>query len=197
MKVVPISSREATAVVLAHHYLHRAPPISICHGLLNDQGDLKGVITFGVPASHHMMKGACPEKPGAVLELNRLWVHDDMPRNTESWFVARSLAAIKVARIVLSYADTSAGHVGYIYRASNFYYAGWTDMDRKTPRFDDVAPGKHSRDAFRNGWTEKVRRKPKVKYWTVTGAKRERRELEKLCRWPKLSWKTNPPPVPQ
>jgi hypothetical protein len=103
--------------------------------------------------------------------------------------------ALLPPRIILSYADTAEGHAGYVYRAANFHYSGWTDMERKTPRFDYVAPGKHSRDAFRNGFTHKVRRKPKVKYWTTTGTRRDRKQLEKLCAWPKLNWKTNPPPV--
>lgn len=95
-------------------------------------------------------------------------------------------------RIVVSYADTKFGHIGYIYRASNFNYAGWTDMERKTPRYDYLAPGKHTRDAFRNGagaQSVKVRRKPKHKYWTTTGDRRERKRLAKLCGWPLLSWK--------
>lgn len=99
--------------------------------------------------------------------------------------------------LVLSYADTAAGHVGYIYRALNFHYAGWTDMERKTPRFDYITPGMHTRDAFRKGerrFTEKVRRKPKVKYWITTGNRRERKALEARCLWPKMDWKTTPPP---
>ena len=174
--------------------MHRKPPISFAFGLIDDYGATRGVVTFGTPASHHMLIGACPSAPGDVIELNRLWVHDDMPRNSESWFVARALALLP-PKIVLSYADTAAGHAGYVYRAANFYYAGWTDMDRKTPRFDYVAPGKHSRDAFRNGFTDKVRRLPKVKYWTATGNRRERKRLEASCLWPRLSWKTNPPPT--
>ena len=194
MIAAPISSREAAALVVAHHYMHRKPPISFAFGLFNEIGNTVGCITFGTPASRHMLVGACRTAPGSVIELNRLWCSDDMPKNTESWFVARALALLP-PRIVLSYADTAVGHLGYIYRASNFYYAGWTDMDRKTPRFDYVAPGKHSRDAFRNGFTEKVRRKPKVKYWTVTGNRRQRKMLEALCLWPKLDWKVDPPPV--
>jgi hypothetical protein len=113
-------------------------------------------------------------------------------------------------RIVLSYADTAAGHMGYVYRACNFFYGGWTDMDRKTPRFDYVPPTqdgdvglfgqgpavvKHSRDAFRGGFSERVRRKPKVRYWIATGTRRDRHRLERACRWPKLSWKDQPPPT--
>ena len=193
MRVAVISRREAVVLVVAHHYMHRKPPISFAFGLIDDFGNTKGCITFGTPASHHMLIGACKAAPENVIELNRLWCHDEMPKNTESWFVSRALSLLP-PKIVLSYADTAAGHMGYIYRAANFYYAGWTDMERKTPRFDYVAPGKHSRDAFRNGFTDRVRRKPKVKYWTVTGNRRERKRLEAACLWPKLSWKTNPPP---
>ena len=73
-----------------------------------------------------------------------------------------------------------------------------TDMDRKTPRFDYLVPGRHTRDAFRNGGgvkAEKTRRQPKVKYWTVTGDRRERRGLARRCQWPRLSWVETPPPV--
>jgi hypothetical protein len=149
---------------------------------------MKGVITFGVPASRHLQKSVCPSDPGKVLELNRLWVCDSMPRNSESWFIAKALKALPPF-LVCSYADTKEGHVGYVYRASNWNYYGYTDMDRKTPRFDYVVAGKHSRDAFRNGneYT-RVRRKPKYRYWVATGDKRERRQLEGVCGWPKLSW---------
>ncbi len=212
MNVLMISKREAIRLVVAHHYMHRKPPISFAFGLIDASGDTKGVVTFGTPASHHMLIGACKAIPESVIELNRLWVSDDLPRNSESWFVSRALALLP-PKIVLSYADTTAGHVGYVYRAMNFHYAGWTDMDRNTPRFDYVTPDHaasllepsflspenreiHSRDAFRNGerrFTEKVRRNPKVKYWTVTGNRRERKFLEAQCLWPKLDWKLNPP----
>ena len=189
-----IKSAEAAQVVIEHHYLHRRPPTSYAFGLF--KGDtIKGVLTFGVPASRHLILSASPENPNDVIELNRLWISDDMPKNTASAFVAKVLKMLP-ERIVVSYADTSVGHAGYVYRASNFNYSGWTDMERKTPRYDYVVPGKHSRDAFRSGNFTRVRRKPKVKYWIVSGTdKRERRRLDKRCGWPKLCWKAHPPPV--
>jgi hypothetical protein len=194
--VAPLGKQEATRLVVAHHYMHRRPPISFAFGLCDAAGAVKGVVTFGIPASHHMLIGANPADPASVIELNRLWVDDEFPRNTESWFVARTLALLP-PRIVLSYADTAAGHMGYVYRAANFYYAGWTDMERKTPRFDYITPGMHTRDAFRKGerrFTKRVRRKPKVRYWIVTGNRRDRKRLEAECLWPKMDWKVNPPP---
>jgi len=68
-------------------------------------------------------------------------------------------------------------------------------MDRKTPRFDYIATsGGHSRDAFRTGYTDRVRRLPKVRYWTVTGDRRDHARLDKLCTWPSMSWVDTPPP---
>lgn len=195
--VRPITSQEASTLVVEHHYLHRRTNIWRAFGLF-DHERIVGVVTFGVPASRHLQIGACPSNPDSVVELNRLWVNDECPRNTESWFVRRVLAVLP-PRIVVSYADTSQGHVGIVYRATGFKYAGWTDMDRKTPRFDYVVPGRHSREAFRSGTIRtdvtRVRRKPKIKYWEVTGNRRERRDLVRACGWPSLDWRVIVPPV--
>lgn len=187
MYVVEVSKQTAITVAIERHYLHRRPPVSFSFGLY-EEDRLVGVCTFGTPPSRHLQKSVCPSDPGKVIELNRLWVDDCMPRNTESYFVARCLKLLP-ARLVCSYADTAAGHVGFVYRAGNWNYAGVTDQDRKTPRYDYVPlNGKHSRDAFRSGEFKRVRRKPKHRYWLATGDRRERRALTKLCGWPKQSW---------
>lgn len=187
MRVIQIDKKLAARTVIESHYLHRRPPISFCFGLFDDW-DLVGVCTFGVPPSRHLQQSVCPSDPQLVIELNRLWVSDAMPRNTETFFVARCLKALPT-RLVCSYADTAQGHVGYVYRAGNWHYAGLTDQDRKTPRYDYVPTnGNHSRDAFRTGEFVRVRRKPKHRYWKATGNRRERRELEKRCGWPSVNW---------
>lgn len=190
-------SDRALGHLLKDHYLHRKPPM--CDTFEMRVGDIvKAVLTTGVPASRHMQVGACPSSPSSVVELNRLWVASDQPHGTASWFISQCLRRMP-PRIVLSYADTAAGHDGTVYRAANFFYAGWTDMDRKTPRFDYVVEnGRHTRDAFRKGEgvsSQKVRRKPKARYWTVTGNKKDRRELVRLCQWPVMCWKTEPVPT--
>jgi hypothetical protein len=195
LTVERIESKRAAALVVEFHYLHRKPPISHAYGLFN-HGLLVGVVTYGTPASRHLQMSACPSEPSNVIELNRLWVSDAMPKNTESWFVSRTLKLLP-AKIVVSYADTREQHYGYIYRALNFHYAGWTDMDRKTPRYDYIPhdPDAHTREAFRTGYSHKVRRMPKVKYWIVTGNKSERRQMTKLCGWPLMRWQETPPPL--
>ncbi len=189
LSVVPIKKQQAAALVQERHYLHRKPPISYAFGLYQD-AVIQGVCIFGVPPSRHLQMSACPSNPSSVLELNRLWVDDSMARNTESWFVSRCLKQLP-ALIVVSYADTAYHHRGFIYRALSWRFAGLTDEGRKTPRFDYLVPGKHSREAFRSGQgvnAEKVRRRPKYRYWTVTGNRRERRALSALCGWPDKPW---------
>jgi len=194
LQVAPCSPQLAATTVIEHHYLHRRPPISYAFELQRGVTTM-GVCTYGVPASRHMQISACPTRPDDVLELNRLWVHDDCPKNTESWFVSRTLNQLP-PRIIVSYADTAEGHMGYIYRALSWHYAGWTDMDRKTPRFDYIPiNGGHTRDAMRNGWTHTERRKPKVRYWTVTGTRTQKRALTRIAGWPTLDWRTQPPPT--
>lgn len=183
-------------LLLNHHYAKRVPSISFAYGLY-DGDTLIGVVTFGSPPSRHLQMSACKSNPDCVIELNRLCILDHAPANSASFFLAKALGMLP-ARIVVSYADTVQGHLGFVYRAANFKYAGWTDMERKTPRYDYVTPGKHSRDAFRLGaglTSEKVRRRPKIKYWTITGTRLEKHTLSKVVTWSAMSWKDNPPPL--
>jgi len=195
--VQPIPKRLAADIVRERHYLHRRPTISWAFGLMPDD-DLwpVAVVTFGSPASAQVCIGACPDEPSAVTELNRLWIDDGQAHGTASAFVGRAMRQMP-PRIVVSYADLSFGHVGYVYRAMSWHYAGWTDMERRTPRLDyvPIKAGAHTREAYRSGYAHKVRRTPKVKYWTTTGSQRERRVLSRRMRWPSLDWRTCPPPA--
>ena len=192
MKFRAATSKEAVPPIIKNHYLHRKPQVSFAF-VAEIGNDIVGVVTFGVPPSRHMQKSVCPSNPSLCLELNRVWVQDGQPKNTVSRFVSWALSQLP-ARLIASYADLAQGHTGVIYRAMNFNYAGWTDMERKTPRFDYVVAGKHSREAFRCGEYTRVMRTPKVKYWIPTGSRKDKKRLTKLCGWPVLCYRTNPHP---
>jgi hypothetical protein len=122
MKVLPIASHEAEPWLLRKHYARRLCPISYAFGLY-DGLDLVGVVTYGVPASAPLRSGICgPDWLESVLELNRLCC-DNKP-NYASILVSRSLRLLPKPSIVVSYADTAQGHVGYVYQACNFVYTG-------------------------------------------------------------------------
>lgn len=122
MQVLPIASHEAEPWLLRKHYARRLCPISYAFGLY-DGLDLVGVVTYGVPASAPLRSGICgPDWLEKVLELNRLCC-ENKP-NYASVLVSHSLRALPRPSIVVSYADTAQGHVGYVYQACNFVYTG-------------------------------------------------------------------------
>lgn len=106
------------------HYAKRVPSVTYAYGLYID-GVLAGVVSYGTPASSTLLKGVCGEENAQyVLELNRLVVEEDTPKNSASYLVGNSLKQLPKPSIVISYADTGQGHVGYIYQATNFIYTG-------------------------------------------------------------------------
>jgi hypothetical protein len=121
-KVLPINNFEVEPWLLQKHYAKRMCPISYAFGLY-DQEKLIGIVTYGVPASSMVRRGLCGEQwEENVIELNRLCCNSE--KNLASILVGRSLQMLPKPMIVVSYADTEQGHVGYVYQATNFIYTG-------------------------------------------------------------------------
>ena len=128
-----IDERLARLAVIERHYLHRPCPISWAWGIVVEE-KLKGVLTVGRPCSRTVCEGVCgPSRAADVFELNRLWLHESLPCNSESQFIGwclRELRKINRRAILVSYADTKPsegapeGHRGVIYMASNWLYTG-------------------------------------------------------------------------
>lgn len=119
-KIKPI---ECDPWLLKKHYAKRMPPISYAFGLYSG-GILSGVCTFGTPVSSPLRVGVCGEDyRDDVLELNRLCLKENRP-NEASFLVSKSLKLLPSNKIIISYADTEQGHVGYVYQATNFIYTG-------------------------------------------------------------------------
>ena len=95
--------------------------------------DLIGVCIYTRPAGPTAGQSYYPEAPDKVLELRRLCLVDDTPKNAESYFVGHTLRWLRNNtdwEFVLSYADEEQGHTGVIYRASNFTYLGKTGVGK-------------------------------------------------------------------
>jgi len=120
-----ISYQEAMDIVTERHYLRRKCPVSHAFGLVRkSDSEIVGVVTYGVSPSSTLLKGICGEDEAKnVYELNRLWVDDTVPKNGESFLVGSTLKKLD-REIIVSFADTSQGHLGIIYQASNFIYTG-------------------------------------------------------------------------
>jgi hypothetical protein len=123
VKVLPIKPFETYSWLLNKHYAKRIPQIMFAFGLYVN-GVMKGVVTFGIPASPSLCMGICgKEYLSIVLELNRLCLLDNH-KNEASYLVSNAIKLLPKPSIIVSYADNAHGHVGYIYQATNFIYTG-------------------------------------------------------------------------
>ncbi len=134
-----LSVREAdrleTDWMIRRHYIGKWPGVCVAILGLYRIEDPVGVIVFSLPPPETYVRYG-----GLTWELGRLWVDDEQPRNTESWFISRAVRFVRrfhrEVKALVSYADPSAGHSGTIYRAANWREDGRTDEGRSTPRFD-------------------------------------------------------------
>lgn len=119
-----IDYHTAMDLVIRNHYLHRKCPCSYAFGLFDKNSNIVGAVVYGVSCSSTLLKGICGEEEmHNVYELNRLWVDDNVPKNGESYLIAHTIPLLD-KEIIVSFADTSQNHIGYVYQASNFLYCG-------------------------------------------------------------------------
>ena len=90
MIVIQIKPNETYQWLLEKHYAKRIPQIMHAFGLYVD-GVLKGVVTYGIPASPALCMGICGKKySDKVLELNRLCLMENN-KNESSFLVSHSI----------------------------------------------------------------------------------------------------------
>jgi len=158
IRLIKKGKRWLNAMATEYHYMHRPVHRRACPfgwavefdgELYQDDGIPCGFIVF---ASVHFTRlqdefgyPGLPTK-WQVLSLSRLWLHDALPRNSESCVIAKALKRVQRrwleihpprfldepyhVRKVISYADTRF-HDGTIYRAANFREAGRTVSQRR------------------------------------------------------------------
>jgi len=142
--VRPVADKtDALPLIVANHYSRGIGNIRraiFVHGMYRrDDDDLVGAAVW----SNGLPKSVCvffyPDEWTAVLHLTRLVVAPDLPTNAASYLLGASVRLVKASgrwRCLATYADTSQGHTGTIYRATNWEpfgmaapYAIWHDAD--------------------------------------------------------------------
>jgi len=124
MEIRKITYGDTKDWLLLKHYAHRMPSITYAFGLFVE-GVLTGIVCYGSPPSRSLCKGLCGiDFVSNVMELNRLVINSDAPKNSASFLVGRSLRLLPRDAIIVSFADTAMNHNGYIYQATNFLYTG-------------------------------------------------------------------------
>ena len=190
-----IGSKLAKEYIHKNHYSHgshNGP--SPCYGLF-DADKLIGVLMFATPCSENVRSSVFgKEYKDHVTELHRLHILDVTPKNTESWFISRCLKQLKndkpIIWGVLSFSDTTIGHDGTIYKATNAYRLGqsspatfYIDQDGRLRHPRQCGINITSEIAKEKGW-KKSKRMSKNRYlWLLPDNKRHKKELINLCKY--------------
>jgi hypothetical protein len=185
-KVLPISYNETKPFILHIHYAKRMPSITYSFGLFY-QNELVGIVTYGSPPSQALCRGiAGDEYKNIILELNRLVLKNNI-KNEASFLVGNSFKILPKPLIIVSYADTSQNHNGYIYQATNFLYTGLSD---KRTEWRQKNSNKHSRHLTSTKRKENpddfylIQRPRKHRYIYVLANKKDKKNLLKKLKYP-------------
>ncbi len=116
-----------------YHYSHNINGLisDYCFGLFNGNIMIGAMIYGKMAMANQWKKYAVNENSdqSSVIELRRLVLIDDTLKNSESFFIAKTLKWLKKntnVEVIISYADPNYGHVGTVYKASNFVFLGKT-----------------------------------------------------------------------
>jgi len=133
----PIDKQVAAKMIIKNHYSHAWTSCRYALGVFSkgddhqwygtSEDELLGVIVYGFPVGRHVATNISPlVTKDNVLELTRLWIKDSTPKNTESYVISLSFDWLrqndKDIKVLVSYADPSAGHLGKIYQATNWLF---------------------------------------------------------------------------
>lgn len=150
-KCVSIDAFMCKEWLINKHYAKRIPSIEYSFGLYHNN-NMVGVCTLGCPP-RVMNNGESVFNKYRVktLELNRLVVNDLLPKNALSYFVSKVLKQLPKPCCVVSYADFTFGHNGYIYQATNWVYCGLNQIHERQIFYNGKEV--HPRTACSKGFT--------------------------------------------
>jgi len=196
MTVKEVSRKDCEPFVIGIHYARRWPSISYSYGLFREEA-LVGIVTYGTPPSPTLRSGiAGSEHKHDILELNRLCLLNN-EKNEASFLVGKSLKMLPKGKIIVSFADTSQGHVGTVYQATNFLYCGLsakrTDWKIKGKEHlhgqtiaDEFRGVKNRSEAMRDKYGDDFYLAPrprKHRYVTFVGSKKFKKEAMSALRY--------------
>ena len=187
--------------LLNKHYAKRIPSISYAFGLFNSDNLLQGIVTFGTPVSSTLRD--LWNNKYKLVELNRLVINEGLEKNVLSYLVSQSLSLLPKPLVLVSYADTSHHHHGYIYQATNWIYTGlsipFKDIavrgleNQHHSTIEDLVRGKENRmEALKEMFGDRlyyIERPQKHRYFYFIGKKKEVKDMLKM-----LPYKIEPYP---
>ena len=131
-EIKEIEKQTALEMIQKYHYSNTLPKLNKYFVGFFHQGELVGVVTlgWGTRPKHTIQRIFPSLDANDYLEIGRMCMTEDMPRNSESQMLSQLVKWIKAnipeLKILFTWADGMVGKVGYVYQASNFIYAGFS-----------------------------------------------------------------------
>lgn len=132
LRVVNIDRESARNCVMKNHYMKTFPSgAKIYFGILHEGFEgLVGVAIFGFSSGTNkkskLFHGLLAEN--SILEMQRLWVSDDMGHNAESKILSLMMASFKSKlpeiKVIWTYAGGCKNDCGIVYQSSGFQFLG-------------------------------------------------------------------------
>ncbi len=126
-----VDKKIAKELIVQNHYSHKWSSCRYALGLFNNDV-LIGVAVYGFPVGRQTVKSITPYlNNDEVLELTRLWLIDEAPKNSESYFLGLTFDWLRKntkIKVIISYSDPMQNHLGIIYQATNWLYQGNNTM---------------------------------------------------------------------
>lgn len=122
------SREEAKNMIIKNHYSHK---FMSSFGRINigiyHNGRLLGVASFGNLMNPESYKNFGDFTKENIIELNRMWINEELGKNIETMLLSASIKIIKTlypyVKLIQSFADGRLG-CGIMYQAANFKYYG-------------------------------------------------------------------------
>jgi adenine modification enzyme len=203
-QIKEIDIKTTSEFICKYHYSHKMPSsIRLMLGLYHNE-DLMACIIYGNPVGRNVVKFLNRPRINCA-ELQRLFSRDGLPKNNESYFISHSFKYLKKyypeIKYLISYADSTYGHIGIVYQATNWKYIGESKLiiDMFIVNGKNIHPktlcnnhGTLNKNKLKQIYGDRLEikeTKPKHRYIMCLGNKKERREWYKefdIMPYPKL-----------
>lgn len=200
-EVKEITKDVALDMIKKYHYSNTLPKLNKCFVGFYLENELVGVVTLGWGTRPlHTIKKLFPSlETKDYLEIGRMCMTNDMPKNSESQMLSLLTKFIKqklpYVKVLFTWADGMLGKCGYVYQASGFIYCGYflTDVYMKDgqkihPRQTRALLSPNDKRKTVRPTNEQMReyniehyKGKQFKYFKFLCSKREKKKLLKDC----------------
>lgn len=121
---------------LNYHYAKAVPSVAVAFNVYNDKEEWCGCIVYGSGSNKHI-GSEYDLVQGQVFELVRVALNGKQEHTSKA--LSMSIKELKrrfpLLQLIVSYADCDQNHLGTIYQATNWIYAGSVYVNEKSGGF--------------------------------------------------------------